>query len=92
LGSIPNTFKALIAQLVEQRTENPCVSGSIPLRGIVGVWPSGKAPVFGSGDQRFESFYSNKKKIAQLVEQQSPKLLIWVQVPFFLSKSVCVAK
>ena len=26
---------ALIAQLVEQRTENPCVTGSIPVRGTI---------------------------------------------------------
>ena len=26
-------MNALIAQLVEQGTENPCVSGSIPLQG-----------------------------------------------------------
>ena len=28
------TLVALVAQLVEQRTENPCVAGSIPARGI----------------------------------------------------------
>ena len=26
---------ALIAQLVEQRTENPCVTGSIPVQGTI---------------------------------------------------------
>ena len=31
---IPATLYAQIAQLVEQRTENPCVAGSIPALGI----------------------------------------------------------
>ena len=26
----------------------------------IGTWPSGKAPTFGVGDRRFESFCSNK--------------------------------
>ena len=30
----PNTYHAQIAQLVEQRTENPRVTGSIPVLGI----------------------------------------------------------
>ena len=35
VGSIPITrFPAQIAQLVEQRTENPRVTGSIPVLGI----------------------------------------------------------
>ena len=32
---VPATY-AQIAQLVEQRTENPCVAGSIPALGIMG--------------------------------------------------------
>ena len=32
--AIPNNKTGVIAQLVEQRTENPCVFGSIPKLGI----------------------------------------------------------
>ena len=33
VGSLSNKHYALIAQSVEQRTENPCVAGSIPAQG-----------------------------------------------------------
>ena len=39
VGSIPITrFFAQIAQSVEQRTENPRVTGSIPVQGIYSFW------------------------------------------------------
>lgn len=34
--------------MVEHRSPKPSVRGSSPLF-LVGVWPSGKAPVFGTG-------------------------------------------
>ena len=44
-----------IAQSVEQRTENPRVTGSIPVLGIVREWLSGRAsPCQGEG-REFES-------------------------------------
>ena len=39
----PNNHYAQIAQLVEQRTENPRVTGSIPVLGIWGISSVGRA-------------------------------------------------
>ena len=41
---------AQIAQLVEQRTENPRVTGSIPVLGTLQVWFNGRTPAFQAGD------------------------------------------
>ena len=40
---------AQIAQLVEQRTENPRVAGSIPALSILQVWFNGRTPAFQAG-------------------------------------------
>ena len=40
---------AQIAQLVEQRTENPRVTGSIPVLGIMQAWFNGRTPAFQAG-------------------------------------------
>ena len=46
---------AQIAQLVEQRTENPRVAGSIPALGtICGLSSSGRAPPCQGGGSEFE--------------------------------------
>ncbi len=41
---------AQIAQLVEQRTENPRVTGSIPVLGTLQVWFNGRTPAFQAGN------------------------------------------
>ena len=47
---------AFVAQLVEQRTENPRVVGSIPTEGtICGFSSSGRAPPCQGGGSEFES-------------------------------------
>ncbi len=55
-GSFKIIYYAQIAQLVEQRTENPRVTGSIPVLGtIMREWLSGRAsPCQGEG-REFES-------------------------------------
>ncbi len=40
---------AQIAQLVEQRTENPRVTGSIPVLGTSQAWFNGRTPAFQAG-------------------------------------------
>ena len=51
-------FLAQIAQLVEQRTENPRVTGSIPVLGTLREWLSGRAsPCQGEG-REFESRFA----------------------------------
>jgi hypothetical protein len=40
--------RAQVAQLVEQRTENPCVGGSIPPLGTTDPWPSGGSALCGA--------------------------------------------
>ena len=56
---------AQIAQSVEQRTENPRVTGSIPVLGIAREWLSGRAsPCQGEG-REFESrlaLFSSKEE------------------------------
>ena len=50
------TQVASVAQLVEQRTENPCVGGSIPPGGtkVCGCSSSGRAPPCQGGGSGFE--------------------------------------
>ena len=49
VGYINQTVNAWLAQLVEQRTENPRVSGSIPEPGSVRVWFNGRTSAFQAG-------------------------------------------
>ena len=52
---VPGRHFAQIAQLVEQRTENPRVAGSIPALGtICGLSSSGRAPPCQGGGSEFE--------------------------------------
>jgi hypothetical protein len=50
--------RAQVAQLVEQRTENPCVGGSIPPLGTTDPWPSGGSALCGA------SSWSRKNRAA----------------------------
>ena len=62
-GSNPGTLiDAQIAQLVEQRTENPRVVGSIPTEGTMcGFSSSGRAPPCQGGGSEFEPRHSLQK-------------------------------
>ena len=48
ISAIIERYLAQIAQLVEQRTENPCVTGSIPVLGIIFLL-FGRFFAFGNG-------------------------------------------
>ena len=71
-GPIPFTRSNMRLQLswIEQRTSNPCVRGSTPLRrAMLGYSQVGKAPDFDSGMRRFESCYPSQfDPLAQSVE------------------------
>ena len=60
---VPGRHFAQIAQLVEQRTENPRVAGSIPALGtICGLSSSGRAPPCQGGGSEFEPRRPLQKK------------------------------
>lgn len=58
MGSIPINHPCVLSSEVEQQPSKLMVIGSIPI-GRFGVWPSGRAVVFGTNGRRFESFYAN---------------------------------
>ena len=77
---------AQVAQLVEQRTENPRVAGSIPAGGtICECSSSGRAPPCQGGGSEFEPRHSLQRRHSQVVRQRSAKPLppvqIWVAPP-----------
>ena len=77
---------AFVAQLVEQRTENPRVVGSIPTEGtICGFSSSGRAPPCQGGGSEFEPRNPLQlRRHSQVVRQRSAK-------PLFPSSSLGVA-
>ena len=64
--------KGLVAQSVEQRTENPCVGGSIPSQATIKwrISSAGRASALQAEGRRFEPVILHHKKVllAQLVE------------------------
>ncbi len=91
-----------IAQLVEQRTENPCVPGSIPGGTTTKTGKTIVFPVFVYKEQNILFFFSrllavydyllflnyqNQAEVAQLVEHQLPKLRVAGSSPVFRSKA-----
>jgi hypothetical protein len=86
-------ISALVAQSVEQRTENPRVGGSIPPQGTIVTrkWLSGRAsPCQGEG-RGFKSrlpLHLSLRRHSQVVRQRSAKPLppvqIWVPPPIKL--------
>ena len=63
VGSIPTTpvkfdyIMAIVAKWLTHRVVVPTFVGSIPIsRPLIGLWPSGKATVFGTVIPRFESW------------------------------------
>ncbi len=88
--SRPGRLYGSIAQSVEQRTENPCVGGSIPSRatilfcsnsGGVAKWPN--AADCKSAPLRVRQFESAPLHCTQgyslMVKRRSPKPLMWVR-------------
>lgn len=66
LGSTPNTLIAIAVSLLWWKgkhggLKNRCLGLLVQIQlGVgFGVWPSGKASVFGTEIQRFDPFYSN---------------------------------
>ena len=67
-------LNGLVAQSVEQRTENPCVGGSIPSQATIKKWrisSAGRASALQAEGRRFEPviLHHINAGIAQLVEQ-----------------------
>ena len=85
-GRQPILGYAFVAQLVEQRTENPRVVGSIPTEGtICGFSSSGRAPPCQGGGSEFEPrnplhFFIWRWRHSQVVRQRSAKPLSPVQI------------
>ena len=84
---LPGRQHASVAQLVEQWTENPCVTGSIPVEGtITREWLSGRASPCQGERREFESRlplqYAGVVELADALDSKSSGGdIVWVRLP-----------